>query len=68
MKIPFLTDKECVQLEGLEKSFSTSRDDLTPWEEEFLGDILLRFRQFGDRTTISIKQWKIINRISEKII
>jgi hypothetical protein len=68
MKTPLLTDEQCARLERLEKSFSSSRDGLTPWEEEFLGDVLLSFRQFGDRTIISPKQWSIITRILEKIV
>ena len=63
-----LTDKECAWMERIEKEVDKVWDDLTPWEQKFIEDLLERFKRFGDKTTISPKQWEIITRISEKII
>jgi hypothetical protein len=63
-----LTDDQCAFLERMERAFSLTRNDMTPWEEKFLGDVLLRFRKYGDRTLVSRTQWEILTRISEKII
>lgn len=63
-----LSDKECAWMERIEKEVDKVWDDLTPWEQKFIEDMLEKFKRFGDRTMISPKQWEIITRISEKII
>ena len=63
-----LSDKECAWMERIEKEVDKVWDDLTPWEQKFIEDMLEKFRRFGDRTMISPKQWESIGRISEKII
>jgi hypothetical protein len=35
----------------------SSRDDLTPFEQKFIEDLLERFRRYGENTIISPKQW-----------
>ena len=63
-----LTQKEFDWMKRLEKAVDQYWDDLTDWEQKFMEDILERFRCWGERIQISKKQWKIITRISEKII
>ncbi len=63
-----LTDKECAWLERIDKEVDRAWPDLTPWEHKFFDDLMERFKRFGDRTSISPKQWEIITRISEKIL
>jgi len=68
MKTQLLTDKECAWLERIQTEIDDPCDYLTAWEQNFTEDLLRRFRQYGDRTQISKKQWDVITRISEKII
>lgn len=68
MKTQLLTDKECAWLERLEKEIDNAWRDLSPWEQKFAEDLLERFRRYGDRTRISVRQWGIITRISEKVM
>jgi|GEM_PF-5461197 hypothetical protein len=62
-----LNDAQCLLLEGLQRKFDDRRNELTPWAESFLGNLLDRFRRYGDRTMISAKQWGIIDEIREKL-
>lgn len=63
-----LTDKECAWMERIEQQIDRAWDDLTPWEQKFIEDILEKFKRYGAKTMISPKQWEIITRISEKIV
>jgi hypothetical protein len=63
-----LSDKECAWMERIEKETDKVWDDLTPWEQRFIEDMLEKFRRYGDQIRISPKQWEILTRISEKII
>ncbi|HSW39221.1 MAG TPA: hypothetical protein VLL97_06990 [Acidobacteriota bacterium] len=50
---------------GTDLSLSPS---LTAWEQSFVEDILERFRQYGQKTRISPKQWETIRRLYEEKI
>lgn len=63
-----LSTEECAWMERIENEVDKVWDDLTPWEQKFIEDILEKFRLYGDKTRISPKQWEILTRISEKII
>lgn len=63
-----LSDKDCARMERIEKEIDKVWDDLTPWEQKFIENMLEKFKRYGDRTMISPKQWEILTRISEKII
>lgn len=63
-----LDQKECDWMKRIEKEVDKVWDDLTLWEQKFIEDTLERFKRYGDKTMISLKQWEIITRISEKII
>lgn len=63
-----MTPKEFDWLNKIEKEIDKCWDDLTPWEQRFMEDLLERFKQYGQRTLISKKQWEILLRISEKIV
>jgi hypothetical protein len=63
-----LDDDEYAWMQKLEKGIDKAWNDLTPWEQKFMEDLLERFKQYGRKTMISPAQWGIIMRISEKII
>lgn len=63
-----LTQKEFDWMISIEAEIDKAWDDLTPWEQRFIEDLLEKFKRYGDKTMISPKQWEIIPRISEKII
>jgi hypothetical protein len=63
-----LDDKEFAWMQRLEKEIDKAWNDLTPWEKKFMEGSLERFRKYGRSTLITISQWDIITRISEKII
>lgn len=63
-----MTQKEFDWLQRLEKNVDAHWDGLTEWEARFMEDLLLRFARWGIKTMITVKQWEIITRISEKII
>jgi hypothetical protein len=58
-----LTDAQCLLLEDLQRKTDEGRNELGPWDERFITDLLDRFRQYGDRTRISPPQWRQIDRI-----
>jgi len=66
--MPALTQKEFDWLQKIEREVDKAWDDLSPWEQKFIEDMLEKFRRYGIQTMISPKQWEIITRISEKII
>jgi len=63
-----MTQKEYDWMVRLQAAADVYWDELTDWEKRFMEDVLERFRQWGIKTKISLKQWEIITRISEKII
>lgn len=63
-----LTQKEFDWMQRLEREIDKAWDDLNDWEKKFMENRLEAFRQYGMRTRISKAQWRIIARISEKII
>ena len=63
-----LTDKEFAWMERIEREIDKAWDDLTPWEQHFIEDLIEKFHKYGVKMMISPKQWEIIGRISEKII
>jgi len=63
-----LTQKEFDWLQRIESEVDKSWDELTGFEQGFIEDVLEKFRRWGTRLILSVKQWEIITRISEKII
>jgi len=63
-----MTQKEFDWLQLLEKNVDAYWDELTAWEQRFTEDLLERFRRWGIKTRISMKEWGIITEISDKVI
>lgn len=63
-----LTPEENAWLQKLEASVDRYWDELTAFEKRFLEDTLERFRRYGARTIITVRQWVILTAISEKIL
>lgn len=43
-------------------------DELTEWEQGFLVDTEERFKEWGERMRISVKQWGVLDRIYDKVV
>lgn len=41
---------------------------LTEWEKDFIDQTRERYKQYGDRISVSEKQWAILERIYAKIM
>lgn len=63
-----MTQKEFDWLQRLEKNVDAHWDELTAWEQRFTEDLLERFRRWGMKTKISVKEWRAITEISDKAI
>ena len=63
-----MTKKEFDWLQRLEKEVDKHWDELTKWEQKFTEDPLERFRRWGMKTKISVKEWGIITAISDRAI
>lgn len=63
-----MTEKNFKMLKKIEAEVDKSWDDLTPWEQKFIEDILERFRMYGNNTLISGRQWEFIERIYDKVV
>ena len=63
-----LTQKEFDWLIRIEEAIDTARDDLQDWEQIFMEGILEDFRRYGMKTRFGKGQWRVLNKISEKII
>jgi len=55
-------------MKRLEAGIDKAWHELTEWEQRFMENRLEAFRRYGVKTRISKAQWKIIDRISEKIL
>ncbi len=66
--MPDLTDKEFAWLQKIEKVIDKEWDNLNKWGQNFIENLLERFRQYGARTYISKAQWEVITKISDKIV
>ena len=62
-----LSDPEVRWIERLEQHVKRATS-LTKWEKGFCDDLFDRFGKFKEHTSISAKQWGIINRITDKVI
>lgn len=59
------------QVFKLELIINGAKDDwdaLTEWEQNFLIDTETRFKEWGERMRISVKQWAILDRIYDKVV
>lgn len=43
-------------------------NELTEWEQGFLVDTEERFKEWGERMRISVKQWGVLDRIYDKVV
>lgn len=60
-----LSDNEAARLEWVLNKAQTA-NNLTPFEQKFVGDIQQRFETYGGRLSLSEKQWEILERIAEE--
>jgi hypothetical protein len=63
-----LTQKEFDWIKRIEAEVDKVWDDLNDWEKRFMENILEMFRRYGMKTKLSKGQWRVLDRISEKII
>jgi len=63
-----LTEKEFAWLQRIEREIDKAWDDLKDWERIFMEGILETFQRYGMKTRLSKGQWRVLDRISEKII
>lgn len=63
-----LTQKEFDWMKRIEREIDVAWDDLKDWEKIFMEGILETFRAYGMKTRLSKGQWRVLDRISEKII
>jgi hypothetical protein len=63
-----LNDPEVRWIEKMQIEVRRKYDILTDFEKKFCADLFRRFAQFGVNTNISMKEWKIIYQITDKVI
>ncbi len=63
-----LTQKEFDWMTRIESEVDKAWDDLNDWERIFMEGILETFRKYGMASRFSKGQWRVLDKISEKII
>ena len=63
-----LTEKEFDWMKRIEREIDKARDNLKDWEKIFMEGVLEDFRRYGMKTRLSKGQWRVLDKISEKII
>jgi hypothetical protein len=63
-----LTQKEFDWMIRIEAAIDNCWDDLKDWEKIFMEGILEDFRRYGMKIRLSKGQWRVLDKISEKII
>ena len=63
-----LQEREYQWIKRLEMAAANSRARLSKWEQEFLDNLLARFRIQKTTLHVSPRQWQVITEIGDKII
>lgn len=62
-----LNDDQRLKLEMVIEGAKERFDELTDWEQGFLVSTEERYKEYGDNTRFSEKQWAVIERIYDKV-
>lgn len=62
-----LNDEERLKLELAIEGAKDNFDELSEWEQAFMVSTEERYKEYGDGTRMSEKQWGVIDRVYEKV-
>ena len=63
-----LKQEEFDWLKRLEANVDKYWDELNDWERIFMEGILENFKRYGMNTMVSLGQWNVLTKISDKIL
>lgn len=63
-----MTPDELDKLELIINGAKENWEDLNDFEQDFMVSIEERFKEWGERTRISYKQWGVLNRLYDKVV
>lgn len=62
-----MDSEQAYKLELIINGAKDNWDELTEWEQGFLVSIEERYKEYGQRTLISPKQWTFLDKIYDKV-
>ena len=63
-----MIDKDqVIYMERVLEVVAEDRKKLSAWEQKFMADIQERYTKYGDRISMSEKQWTIVDKIFNKL-
>lgn len=63
-----MDSEQAFKLELIIEGAKDNWEALTEWEQGFLTSIEERYKEYGQRTLVSDKQWVILDRIYDKVV